>query len=274
MPAASVVLLLERPSAPPPPSKTIRRFSVWGPADLPQHYTSIEQVLDRALSLVVGLGWDEVEFLVKAGEGGSWQQSLSWHPLHISGPASLQQWMSVGAARGIRVTPYVVVRGRGSRWPSQDWRVPEQAQIRECCRVAGRCVMNLEPSVQLYWGGPFDAAGIVEYLVDIGVAPEQLEVAAIPRQGQVTELGGAAAIEAWTATGHVSRASWECYGITAGVPGETSLLVNEAIPRLDRWSVPAAPEFRIPIVQRDERSRWADTQWTTAGMQVWYLDGN
>lgn len=257
--------LLGQPQRPKP--ETVRRFSVWGPANLSNRYGSILDILLAVRQLVVGSGWTEIEFLMKAGEGGSWQGAFDPHPLAPNGPDELLHYVEAARDFGMRVTPYVVVRGR------PEWIAGEWAHIKQCVDIAGRCVLNVEPGAP-YWNGRNDSPTIYGYLHGIHVPPEALEVCLIPRQTQVNELGGAACIQAWTDPAYVGSASWETYGVAAGISGPTSLLVNEAIPRLDAWGVPADPHYRIPVVQRSERAQWADTPWTAGGMQVWYLDGD
>lgn len=261
------ILLLEEMLAAPVVPRTARRFSVWsGSSIAPQHQT-VEDLAGAVFGLLPAGVWDEIELLIKAGEGGTWQAAFDSHPLAPSGPFSLTQTVAQGKALGLRITPYVVVRGRPS------WAPLEQHMIRECVYAADRCVLNVEPGAA-YWNGPNDPAYIRGYLRKAGVPASTLEVCMIPRFTQVAELGGMACLQAWTDPALVGGASWETYGISAGVSGPTSLLVDEAIPRLDGWGVPRDPRFRIPVVQRDERDRWASTIWCAQGMQVWNLDTN
>jgi hypothetical protein len=211
--------------------------------------------------------WTETELLLKAGEGGSWQSSFDGHPLAPSSATMLARLIADAATLGLRITPYVVVRAK------QAWIADEQAMIRACVEVAGRCVLNVEPGVK-YWDGPNDPTFIRNYLRGVQVDPAALEVCMIPRSNQVVELGGAACIQAWTDPALVGSASWECYGMAAGGAGPGSLLVSEALPRLDGWGVPPGGSYRIPVVQRDERDRWASADHCAAGMQLWHLDGN
>jgi hypothetical protein len=161
----------------------------------------------------------------------------------------------------------VVVRARPA------WIADEQAMIRDCVRVAGRCVLNVEPG-DPYYNGPDDPGFIRGYLAGIGVPASALEVCLIPRFTQVAELGGVECLQAWTDPALVGRASFETYGLAAPGPGISSLQVDVAIPRLDGWGVPPGLNYRIPVVQRDERDVWAPTIWAAGGLELWWLDSN
>lgn len=267
----AALLLLEEDKAvihaPQQPVGRPRRFTVWGPANLSRAYRSVQQLAEAARALLPAGDWDEVELLLKAGEGGSWQSMFDSHPLAPSGAQHLATIVADGAHYGVRITPYVVVRGRTT------WVGPEQDHMRTCAQVAGSVLLNVEPGAP-YWNGPNDPGFIRGYIKGTGLPKEKIRVCLIPRQGQVNELGGAECIAAWTDSTLVGGASWETYGVTAGISGPSSLLVNEAIPRLDGWGVSAEPQYRIPVVQRSERHRWAETPWCAAGMEVWYLDGD
>jgi hypothetical protein len=264
------LLLLEDVAAAAAPlaPKTTRRFTVWCGSSINRAHRTVEDLARATFALLPRGTWDEVELLIKAGEGGSWQSNFDAHPLALSGPFALTQLVAEGRAVGLRITPYVVVRARSA------WIADEQRQIRQCVAAAGRCVLNVEPGTP-YYNGPNDPRFIRGvYLAGIGVPADAIEVCMIPRAGQVNELGGRPCIEAWTDPTLVGAASWECYGLAAWIPGPTSLLVDEAIARLDGWGVPQELRYRIPVVQRDERDRWAQTIWCAQGMAVWYLDGN
>lgn len=263
--SAQQQVLWRRPS--PVVPTTNRRFTVWCGVDISPAYMTINDLARATLDLGPTGEWDEVELLLKAGEGGSWQSAFDPHPLAISGPDKLATLRSAGPMVGITITPYVVVRGR------QSWLADEQAMIRACVQVAGRCVLNVEPGSQ-YWNGSTNPAYIKAYLQGCGVPASTLEVCTIPRATQVAELGGVACLQAWTDPSLVGSASWETYGISAPGSGANSLQVDAAIPRLDGWGVPPGPQYRIPVVQRDERDRWAETTWCAYGMQVWFIDGN
>jgi hypothetical protein len=261
----SLLLLEDRPTF--GPIKTARRFTVWCGVSINPAYRTVEDLARATYALLPPGQWDEVELLLKAGEAGTWQAAWDSHPLALSGPTALAERITAARAFGLRITPYVVVRARPA------WNPGEQAQVRACVQAAGRCVLNIEPGTP-YYNGPNDPAYIRNYLRGIGVPPDTLEVCMIPRQGQVNELGGPACLQAWTDPALVGAASWECYGIAAPGFGSTSLQTNTAIPRLDGWGVPPGPEYRIPLVQRDERDRWAQTPWCATGIAVWHLDGN
>lgn len=275
------LLLLERERAhkPPEPPPVRRSFGVWCGASIALRRRNMAELCQAALDLVPsGTKWERVEVLMKAGEGGSWQaQSLhpNWgdpHPLAIDSGQSIAQRDREAQQYGCRVVPYVVIRGHGPLYPAQDWSAGEQAQVRACYDAVGRVIINLEPGRQ-YYAGPLDEAGIGAYVDGYRVPPEGLEVCAIPRTGQVHELGGSESIYAFTS--RCGSATWECYGITAPISGPTSLLVDEAIPRVTRYGwAPPGDQYRIPVVQRGEIERWAHTDWVKPGMQVWYMEGN
>jgi hypothetical protein len=263
-------LIFARPSAEPTihaPLLAPRRFSVWCGAKLSPARQTVTDLAQAALALLPPGSWDTVELLIKAGEGGTWQGSFDSHPLAPHSAADLQALIASASRSGVRISPYVVVRGR------PEWRSQEQQLVRDCVRIAQRCVLNVEPGAS-YWNGSTDPAYIRQFLRDLIVPALSLEVCAIPRLAQVNELGGAASLQAWTDSQLVGSASWETYGVTAGVSGPTSLLVNEAIPRLDGWGVSPGAAYRIPVVQRSERLRWASEPWAAYGLQVWYLEGD
>jgi hypothetical protein len=199
----------------PTPRKTVRRFTVWCGSSIGRQYQTIEQLAARVLDLLPTGVWDELELLMKAGEGGTWQSAFDPHPLALSGSWTLANHIADARSIGVRITPYVVVRGRPA------WLADEQAQIRACVTVAGRCVLNVEPGAP-YYNGPNDPTYIRGYLRGIAVPADALEVCAIPRATQVAELGGVACIQAWTDPQFVGSASWETYdarrsrGSTAG----------------------------------------------------------
>lgn len=244
-----------------------RRFTVWNGSNISPIHKTIQDLCQATWSLVPVGVWDEIELFMKAGEGGTWQSAFDPHPLAINGWIKLLSHIQAAEQYAVRITPYVVVRGRS------EWVGPEQTLINQCVKVADRCNLNVEPGSQ-YWNGPNDPAYIRAYLSGIGVQASKLETTLIPRQAQVDELGGPACIQAWTDPALVGSASWETYGLSAPGPGPTSLAVSDAIPRLEGWGVPSDPRYQIPIPQRAERDRWAETQWCKAGMQIWWLDGN
>jgi hypothetical protein len=257
--------ILHRPA--PALPQTRRRFTVWNGSSISPAHQTIGDLCLATLALVPAGQWDEVELLLKAGEGGSWQSNFDGHHLALNGPTNLASHIAVAKVAGVKISPYVVVRGRAP------WIADEQAMIRQCAATAGRCILNVEPGAP-YWNGANDPGFIRAYLAGCNVPGGSLEVCLIPRQTQVNELGGAACIQAWTDPALVDGASWETYGLAAPLPGPSSLRVDWAIPRLDAWGVPQELRYRIPVCQRDERDVWVPTIWAAAGLQVWHLDGN
>jgi hypothetical protein len=259
--------VLAPPRNPVTPPAVSRRFTVWSGSTIARSHRTVADLAAAVYALVPAGVWDEVELLLKAGEGGSWQSLFDTHPLAPSGPAMLADLVDQAKAWGLRITPYVVVRGRA------EWLPHEQLMIRQCVDVADRCVLNVEPGAP-YWNGPNDPRYIRAYLAAIGVAAERLEVCLIPRANQVAELGGAACIQAWTDPSLVGGASWETYDGIAPGSGPTSLRPDVAIPRLLAWGVPDDPCYRVCIVQRNRIAAWADSEWASQGLEVWHLDGD
>ncbi len=179
------------------------------------------------------------------------------HPLAVSGPARLAALVALGQDLGVRVVPYVVVRGRS------EWLHAERRQIQQCAYAAERVVLNLEPGAPYFNGEP-RVDWVASYLD--GVAGE-LELCAIPRAWSTSYLGGPAVLQAWLA--HVSRASWECYNAEAA-----DLSPDRALQLVDSWGVPAGPQYRIPVVQRSRIGAWCDSPLAGGGMEVWHLDGD
>jgi len=245
----------------------MRRFTVWNCSSINPTHQTIGDLCLATLALVPAGQWDEVELLLKAGEGGSWQSSFDSHPLALNGPTNLASHIAVAKVAGVRITPYVVVRGRVA------WMTDEQSQIRQCAATCGRCVLNVEPGAP-YYNGANDPGFIRNYLAGCNVPGGALEVCLIPRQTQVNELGGGTCIQAWTHPAQIVRACWETYGLSAPPPAPRSLRVDWDIPRLDAWGVPQALRYRVPVCQRDERDIWAPTIWAAAGLQLWNLDSN
>jgi hypothetical protein len=260
------------------PASPTRRFSVWCGSSIGQQHRTLYDLCVAAMALEPDGKWDEVEVLMKAGEGGSWIANYlhpRWgdaHPLALDGPETLARHVADVQGLGVRISPYIVVRRTGNV-AGQDWTVPEQQQIRDCVRVAGRCVLNVEPGAP-YDNGPKNPSAIRAYLSGIGVPPDTLEFCSIPRYTQVAELGGVDCLLAWTDPSLVGSASWETYDATAGFSGPTSLIPSEAIPRLDKWGVAAGPQYRICVVQRSRIDAWAQSIWCAQGMQVWFMDGD
>ncbi len=208
------------------------------------------------------------EWLVKAGEGGTWQGTWDSHPLALDGPDKLRSLRQQGERLDppLVVTPYVVVRGR------PEWNEAEWEQIAACADVADRVVLNLEPGSQ-YWNGPKDPTGVREQYLEPMLervrsrAPRaKLELCAIPRQWVVDELGGRESLRAWLES--VSSASWECYDAAA-----PDLDVGKSLTRVTGWGGHETA-YRIPVVQRSRIAAWADTPLCRPGFQVWHLDGD
>jgi hypothetical protein len=251
------------PPIPPIPPTVKKKFTVWNGTRFNTSRPTIGDVAAAVYALLPTGIWDEVELLVKAGEGGTWQAAWDPHPLALSNSADLAKLVSDAAQYHLTITPYVIVRGRA------EWLPQEQAMIRACCTIANRCILNLEPGTP-YWNGPNDPNFIRNnYLKPIGVPPTKLQLCAIPRLTQINELGGVPCINAWTDPTYVGSASWECYGMIAPL-----LRVDVAIPNLDKWGVTPGWQYRIPTTQRGERETWANTEWCEHGMEIWYLDGD
>ncbi len=190
-------------------------FSVWNGITIGQQYTNLQDIKNAVHVLNPfprRTTWRE-EWLVKAGEGGTWQAALGDnHQLALSGPSKLADLVQEGLTlRGkLNVIPYVVIRGR------PEWDDAEHQQIVDCCQVAQRCILNLEPGAQ-YWDGPIDQQQLFnEYInplldrlnISLGANNWQLEVCMIPRQWTQDVLGGEPAWAAWVSK--VQRVSYEC----------------------------------------------------------------
>jgi hypothetical protein len=257
--------VLRRPA--PSPPQLIRRFTAWCGSSISPAHRTIDDLAIATYALVPLGVWDEIELLLKAGEGGTYQAAFDSHRLAIDGPVRLLSHIQAAKPLGLRITPYVVVRARSA------WIAGEQQMIRQCVRVAGRCVLNVEPGAP-YYNGPNDPGFIRGYLAGIGVDPSTLEVCLIPRQTQIDELGGPACIQAWTDPTLVGGASWETYDGVAPGTGADSLRPDVAIPRLDQWGVPPDLRYRLCVVQRNRIGAWAETIWAAQGLEAWHLDGD
>jgi hypothetical protein len=250
------------------------RFSVWNGVSISRGYASMADVAAAVQALVPdGPRWSPVEWLVKAGEGGTYQRTWDHHPLAIGSAAELGQRIKEGAARGIRVVPYIVVRGRA------DWRGAEHQQIVECAAVARRVVLNLEEGAS-YWNGPTNQQELQETWIwpleeALRRTPRartaEIEICAIPRRWVVDALGGLPCLAAWLA--FARRASWECYDAIAD-----DLDVAASIARVTSWGAETGwgkqPRFKIPVVQRSRIEAWAGTKYARYGLEVWHLDGD
>lgn len=247
------------PPPPPPPPPMRKTFSVWTGANTPSGLRTELQIAEAIRGLCPWPDAD-LEWYIKAGEGGSWEAEWDEHPLALGGPQDLINRRDVLAHLGVRVVPWVVVRGR------PEWAEGEYNVIRACAGISGACVLNLEPGPS-YWNGPTEPGLIAEWIDRIGLTPEQLWLTAIPRHSAVAELGGPQAMAAWLE--RVGGASWECYDATA-----SDLNPDLALPRVGAWDSTDNPWKRIPIVQRSRIGAWADSAWTDLALQVWHLGGD
>lgn len=247
------------PNPPHPPGPLHQAFSVWTGAEIPSGLRTEVAVAD-AIKRLVPWPTPQLEWYLKAGEGGSWEAEWDKHPLAIGAAQDLQHRVMVMAHLGIRVVPWVVVRGR------PEWAEGEYEMIRACSEIAGSCVLNLEPGRQ-YWVGPTDPEGVAEWIDRIGVGPESLWLTAIPRHSATAELGGPETMRAWL--DRVGGASWECYDATA-----PDLAPDLALPRVDAWDLSMSPWRRIPVIQRSRLNTWADTEFANLALQCWHLGGD
>src|SRR5947209_1889212 len=84
------------------PPRPARRFSVWNGVSINPRFRSVAEVAAAVLALAPATPWDEIEWLVKAGEGGSYQAAWlhpSWgdgHPLAVDSAAKLGQLIQAG----------------------------------------------------------------------------------------------------------------------------------------------------------------------------------
>ena len=216
----------------------------------------------------------ELEWLVKAGEGGAWQEELnrSGHPLTVDGPGKLRHLREAGRRlpRPLRVTPWVVIRGR------PEWNEGEWALIAQCAEVAGRVVLDWEPREPngLYWNGPTEPAALLDQYIEpllrrvrARAPAADLELDTLPRKSDAQKLGGQAVVK--TFLQHVSSASWQCYDLL----DPRGMNVAAAMAQVNAWAPPGW-QFRIPVVQRSRIGAWADTPFCAHGMEVWHLDGD
>lgn len=255
------------------------RFSVWNGVDINPAYQTMDDIAQACLDLVpTQVGKWDVEWLVKAGEGGSYQSQFDSHPLAVSGPDKLAELLAAGTGHSppVWVTPYFVVRAR------PEWLADEIETIADCAAVTRRVVLNLEPGAP-YYNGQTDPTWINEnYIGPLWEAIEgktdggqgvELEIASIPRDIQVNELGGVDCFGAWA--GGATSFSWECYCLIPFSQPEYSLCPDIALPRTNNYvGHPRQYKFHIPIVQKDDINNWASRYHRSLGMQVWHLDGN
>ncbi len=247
-----------------------RRFAVWNGVSISSAYQSLSDIL-AAIKALVPNGNYALEWLVKAGEGGTYQATWDSSPLAIDGPAKIKSLCDEGAALGLTVTPYFVIRGK------PEWIPAEITQIAAAAGAAGRLVLNLEPGNQ-YWDGPTDAPTLTTtYLAPLKAAilaasPDcVIEVAGIPRQWCVDTLGVANTLDAWAI--FANRMAWECYDSEA-----PDLDVAASMDRVRVWLAPVGSAqgegYHIPIVQRSRIGAWAGTPYASAGVEVWCLDSD
>src|SRR5207245_7004169 len=157
------------------PPATARLFSVWNGSAIGAQYHELADIA-QAVQALVPASWSDVglEWLVKAGEGGDWQSRWGPSPLAVSGPAPLGELVAEGEQLGVRVGPYVVVRGRA------DGLRAALSQVAACARVAERVVFNLEPGAG-YFTGLSPVSWVNGYFDLLGLGSEKLELCAIPR---------------------------------------------------------------------------------------------
>lgn len=189
------------PDPPPPPPPDRKNFSVWTGNTIPTWIHNSGDIARAIQDLNPYAGPTNLEWWVKVGEGGSWQATWDPHPMC---PGSVEEMVTLVyqmSQHGIRVVPWVVLRGR------PEWSEGEYEMIRACAAATGSCALNLENGPE-YWNGPTDAGQVGEWIDRIGVASSALWLTAIPRQSVVNELGGNETMAMWLSK--VSGASWEC----------------------------------------------------------------
>lgn len=252
------------------PEDPSKPFSVWNGQSISRRYNTIEDIAEAVRYLApANMPW-RLEWLVKAGEGGSYQAQYlhpKWgdpHPLAIDSADKLAILVEYGRSEGLRVVPYFIVRGK-AEWNPSEWQ-----QIADCASITGKVVLNLEPGAE-YWNGPTSPnnlrGGYLEPLQRMLPPNAELELACIPRVWVFQTLGGAAAINTWLT--FCKWASWECYDAVAN-----DLRVDDSMAVLDQLEVPNEPNYRIPIVQRSRIEYWAESEFCANGMEVWHLDGD
>jgi hypothetical protein len=251
----------------------VKLFSVWNGTTINPRYQSMADIKNAVHTLNPfprNRAWHE-EWLIKAGEGGTWQSDLGdSHPLALSGPDSLQERVAQGVRYKLHVIPYVVIRGKPA-WDQDEWN-----QITDCARLADRVVLNLEPGAQ-YWDGPTAQQELFDQYINplldqLSTLPSyQLEVCMIPRQWTQDVLGGEPCWAAWVSK--AQRVSYECYDATAA-----DLDVAASIARVQQWAADTGwggnPEDLIPVVQQSRIGAWATTSYCKHGFEVWHLDGD
>jgi hypothetical protein len=245
------------------------RIGVWTGTTLGA-YSTVAEVAE-AITAMVGHPAEEHEWILKAGEGGTWQ--ATWDTTSLLAPAydgDLHQlWIDGQALRPkLHVIPYVVLRGR------PEWREAELQQIADCA-YCDRVILNLEPG-DAYWNGPLDPAGVSEFIQGLewsrhlaGGKHVPLELCVIPRHSAINVLGGYETFHAWLNS--VDSVSWECYGKTAD-----DLNIEKVMHRLEQW-FPGNPyawdeKYRIPVIEAAEiADGWLDSSYAKHGIEVWHL---
>jgi hypothetical protein len=248
-----------------------KRFAVWNAVNIGRQYGNLGDI-NQAISGLLPDGQWQREWIVKAGEGGSYQARFlhpSWgdsHSLAISSADDLADRIAEGNRYGLVVTPYITIRGR------PEWLSGELTQIAECAAVSERVILNLEPGAE-FWNGPTSPIWVsnnyIKPLSKLLPANAAIELAAIPRDWVFRALGGVDTMDAWLSG--CKYASWECYDGVA-----TDLRVDDSFARLSRWLGPdyQSANYRIPIVQRNRCAYWAATEYAANGLEVWHLDGD
>lgn len=233
-----------------------RTFSVWTGSVIGGY--SLPELCDAIKALAPPGEW-AYEWWVLAGEGGSWAARWdTYSPLAIGSAADLGLRREFAAGLGVRVVPWVVMRGRPG------WGMEERLLIRQCVEVAGVCALNLE-SGPSYWNGPVSPLAVAEWLEMLDVPRERLWLTVVPRLREVDTLGGIDTLSVWLR--YVAGCSLECYGLTA-----PDLRVDVAVPRWRALFSEFGSWYSVPIVERGEIADWTDSEYVSLAMQVWALD--
>ena len=239
------------------------KIGVWSGTYISDYHT-VGAVQEAIFSLIGR--HEECDWIVKAGEAGTWQATWDMSPLAPSDPDRLKWLWSEGQALRpkLHVVPYVVLRGR------PEWREAEIQQIADCS-YCERVILNLEPG-EAYWNGPTDPAGINDFMMSVREAVtnfNDIELAVIPRLSAIQALGGLETFHTWL--NWADAVSWECYGKIA-----PDLHIEKAMRRIHEWfpgnPYQWGPEYRIPIIEAAEISDgWLDIFYTDGGIQIWHL---
>jgi hypothetical protein len=252
------------PPEPPAPPATRRAFGVWNGTEI--KHGSLEAIADRVRALCPEPDACDLEWYPKAGEV-SWQATFDGHPLAISHAQELGAHHARMSELGVRLVPYVVIRGRPHWWQA------ERDLIRACVDYSGACILNLEPpSIPphggYYWNGPTDEQGVRDWIGGLDLPPEVLWLCPIPRRWVVNTLGGPAVMRAWMEG--CAGASWQTYE-DAPAP---DLAPDVAMPLVDEWAPNDSPWYRVCVVQQSMVERYWHHPRMQLAMQVWYLDGS